>query len=218
MSFLDQASRRRLQKYQSAKLKIDSFNAFMNIRAVLQKDQVYRYMFIIAIRKVCLMIRVSRVLIDYSRDKHIFVFKECKESKLFKKFLRKWDDNFTYEEYFEDEEFEDEDPSENNYKSFDEEVMMNLQRKSSIKYQKKSKSYVDMDLDFQRLKTQIKSLENSLNTPTLLRKKKSFKFDKAKKLRFNEKEKKQKKASVKKLLTFKFLILTTFNAKTSALE
>ena len=185
----------------------------MNIRAELQKDQVYRYMFIIAIRKVCLGIRVSKVLIDYSRDKHIFVFKECKESKLFKKFLKKWNDNFTCEEYFENEEFEDEDPSEDNYKPFDEEVMMHLQRKSSIKYQRKSKSYVDMDLDFQRLKTQIKSLENSLNTPTFLRKKKSFKYDKAKKLRFNEKQKKHKKANVKKLLTFKFLILTTFNSK-----
>ena len=75
------ASRKRIQIYQSAKLKIDSFSAFMKIREELQKDQVYRYMFINAIRKVCFIIKVSKVVIDYSRDKHIFVFKECKESK-----------------------------------------------------------------------------------------------------------------------------------------
>ena len=212
------SSRKRIQIYQSAKLKIDSFSAFMKIREELQKDQVYRYMFINAIRKVCFIIKVSKVVIDYSRDKHIFVFKECKESKLFKKFLRKWDDNFTCDEYFEEEEFEEENPSEDSWKPFDEEVMMSLQQKSPIKYQRKSKSYIDMDLDFQRLKTQIKSLENSLNTPTFLRKKKSFKSDKAKKLRFDEKRKQHKKANVKKLLTFKFLILTTFNRKTPELE
>ena len=40
------------------------------------------------------MTRVVSVMVEYLRDKNIFIFYPCKESRMFKSFLRKWDESF----------------------------------------------------------------------------------------------------------------------------
>ena len=54
-------SQRRLELYQLAIKKIESVSVFVDIRTDLQKDQMHRYVFIVAVSKVRLMLRVAKV-------------------------------------------------------------------------------------------------------------------------------------------------------------
>ena len=59
--FLERVSKRRLELYQLAIKKIETVSVFVDIRTDLQHDQMHRYLFIMAISKVCLMLKVARV-------------------------------------------------------------------------------------------------------------------------------------------------------------
>ena len=122
---------KRIETYKAAKTKINSLSAFLDIRNELQKEKIFRYMFIISIRKISLMIRVSRIFLDYHRDKNVFVFRECKESIFFKRFLSKWEDIWfepiPYEE--EDEEEVQEEKSKVTYISLENVDLTKLERR-----------------------------------------------------------------------------------------
>ena len=59
---LERIFKRRLELYQLAIKKIETVSVFVDIRTDLQKDQMHRYLFIMAVSKVRLMLRVSRVV------------------------------------------------------------------------------------------------------------------------------------------------------------
>ena len=60
-SFLEKVSQKRLELYQLAIKKIETVSVFVDIRTDLQKDQMHRYLFIVAISKIRLMLRVAKV-------------------------------------------------------------------------------------------------------------------------------------------------------------
>ena len=75
-------------------------------------------------------------------------------------------------------------------------------------HNKKSGSYIDIENDYKRLITHRKSLECSLNSTTFLRKKKTFKKCG---IGRNVDPKKTVQMHTKKLITLKYLLLSTFS-------
>ena len=82
---------------------------------------------------------------------------------------------------------------------------------------KKFRSYIDIENDFQHLKSEITHMKSSMNSVSFLRKKKSFSNCKASK-QIGSIHIERPKASVKKLLSFKYLILTTFDKNITSVE
>ena len=150
------------------------------------------------------MIRVVNVLKDYQKDKHIFYFPVCDESKMYKQFLQKWSDNFAEEEPEEIVEEVKIEKSRVTFLPIDD--ITKFEQKSKSPH-RKNKTYAEYEKDFQRLKLKVKNLENSLTSSTLLRRKKSFKE--------KPRETVTKSATdLKKLQTFKYLVLSTITSNT----
>ena len=133
------------------------------------------------VSKVCLMLRVSRVcdflnnffnhisfkaLWESQKETHCFKFKESTESKMFKQFLKNWDDTF----------HEDLKENKKRFSSCSSLITWdNISLLREIRNDSRSQSYMEMENNVQDLKTQINTLTSSVNPFTLLRRKKTFK-------------------------------------------
>ena len=122
---------------------------------------------------------------------------------MYKQFVKMWAENFQEEEIIEPVE---EKPIEKSKVTFlPLEDFTKLERKTRVSH-RKSRTYVDYEKDFARLKVKVKTLENSLTSSTFLRRKKSFK-EKTKQVNVGS-------TNIKKLQTFKYLVLSTITSNT----
>ena len=44
------------------------------------------------------MLDIAKVLWECQRERHIFIFRDCSESRMYKRFLKKWDENYFEED------------------------------------------------------------------------------------------------------------------------
>ena len=141
----DRAALRFSDKYLVAKVKIKSLKAFHDIRYEVQQDNVVRYHFIFSIRKIIMSAKVVNVLAKYQNDKKVFSFKACRESEMYKMFLRKWDDRFDKESE-ESEICEEEPAGERNTGGAAISEMQTGMEDRTIK------SYVNLESDFRKIR------------------------------------------------------------------
>ena len=40
------------------------------------------------------MLDIAKMLWECQRERHIFIFRDCSESRMYKRFLKKWDENY----------------------------------------------------------------------------------------------------------------------------
>ena len=142
-------------KYLMAKLKINTFKAFSDIRTELQRDNVVKYLLIFSIKKIMTYFRVVKVLVQYQNDKNIFFFKDCKESQMYKMFLRKWDDHFDTTATISSEGVEEE-PEE--FINRNSQVTEISERQNRIP-PRKTQSYVDLESDFRTIRRSFNIFE-----------------------------------------------------------
>ena len=44
------------------------------------------------------MLDIAKMLWECQRERHIFIFRDCSESRMYKRFLKKWDENYFEED------------------------------------------------------------------------------------------------------------------------
>ena len=89
-------------------LKIGSIKAFLdNQQNSGISVNYYQCFFVLAVQRLCVIVRIIQALKQCAPDPNIFIFEESEESRLYRRFLNRWDNSWVKEETEEEKKIQE---------------------------------------------------------------------------------------------------------------
>ena len=159
-----------------------------------------------------------KVFWECQKETHCFKFKESIESKMFKQFLKNWDDTF-HEELVENQKRLSKRGKLSSSGLSLKNTLDDITLLRKIRNGSKSQSYMEINNNFQDNKTQINTLKSSVSQITFIRQSDTFtrrlgkNWKRKSQIETKDKDKPISKTNAAKFPTFKSFLMTRYNSQ-----